>query len=368
MNTSPKTIRPLFAGLLLAALSAAPVTAQLLPKVLKQPAPARGEQAAPSLIGRWQGTAREAMPGQGELRYPLSLQFSGSHEDLQLQVDGQAKVPVENGQQVTVVIRALYRGRFQDGQLRMRSTQIETRVVEYNEVLPSTPQVLEATLRSGVLSGRAGSEGEGWTSFEARGAGQGQPEPQAVVGFAGSWSGFGTEPGPDGKPMRYPVQLRVSEQRGQMVAELTADLQYPTGDGQTIPIQYRASFQGRDQRGELSMNSSRVSYFIVPQNRTEAGPQQTLRGRIENGVLRIALGADGLESSQLELRLDSGAPAGPGGVVRTGEVEVGDDDEIDPAELEEIDENDPRWRNLPPVDPTRRGQPVRRNNGGYSGW
>lgn len=304
-HRSPALLLAFLALVALAGPSAARLPAQLIPKVL---APAPSDAAPTRPVGDWEGTARETIAGGQNLEYPITLRFLGDDAALQLAVTGNAKVPTADGRQLTVAIKASYRGSFRDGQLRMRSERIEVRVVETGESIPSEPQRVEAALANGVITGRVGSDAEGWTTFTARPSGRPDPRARAAnsPGFTGRWRGPCSEPGPDGKELRYPITVQFSGTAGDLRAELAADLRYPTQDGGTTAVEYRATFRGRVENGELRMRSEEVRIGLPEMNRTESAPPQELTGRLEAGVLRARIGGEGPGESLLELRPETG--------------------------------------------------------------
>lgn len=304
-NRSPSTVR--FHLFWVLALACGPfgesLRAQLLPKGIRTeaPVPQRPE-------GKWAGTARETLGDGKVLEYPLQLAFTGGDDALKLAVEATAKLPTEGGQTLTVAIRASYSGTFRGGRLALRSETIEVRVVETGEVVPSSPQQVQGTLEGGVLKGRVGSDDDGWTEFTARPAGAKAPAPAAAPGFTGRWRGTSREPGPEGRELQYPIAIEFTGSADSLRAEIAADLQYPLQGGGTTPVEYRATFRGRVQDGELQLRSEQVQIRLVQQGRTESGPQQQLSGRIDGGVLTATIGGTGQEVSRLELRPD--APTG----------------------------------------------------------
>lgn len=284
--------------------------AQLIPKNLETRRPAVPTRPT----GAWTGTASESLPDGRKLDYALKLKFSGADDAVQLEVSAETPVATEGGGKVTVSIRATYRGRFTAPDLRMRSERIEVRILESNEVVPSQPQAVEATLVDGVLRGRVGSDEDGWTSFTARPEGSNPRVEDAKVadaGLVGVWSGTCRERGPDGAEMSYPIRVEFVEQAGALRAEVAADLRYPTGNGST-PVEYRASFRGARNAEGFELASEKVQIRLVELQRTENGPRQRLTGRLVDGVLRARIGGDGGEASDLELRREGRAPK-PGG-------------------------------------------------------
>lgn len=299
-NTNSLALSTAALTILLAPI-AADLPAQLIPPVvakeLKKEQPARA-----GLTGTWRGTATETIEGAGELSFPIQLRFSGPANKLALAVSGTAKVEGQQGQKLTVEIQATYAGKLTGDTLMMMSRQIRTRIVETGQTLPSSSQTLTAKLANGVLSGRVGSAGEGWTQFTARqGSQRPEPKPKAAPEWVGSWEGNGRETGPDGRPMTYPVQMRITRTAKGLHAQMLADVKYPTGNGQTVPVEYRASFQVTEQRTGLAFRSDRVQVHIPSHNRTENAPAQQGQGMFRNGQLSIRFGA-GEELTQVTLR------------------------------------------------------------------
>lgn len=279
--------------------------AQLIPKTIDT-----RRQAAPTRpAGNWTGTASEALSDGRRLEYALKLQFTGTDDALQLTVAAETPLEVEGGGKVTVSIKATYRGRFTAPDLRLRSERIEVRVVETGETVPSQPQNVEATLVDGVLSGRVGSEQDGWTTFTARPEGAPDGRLKAPIdSFAGSWRGTSKERGPDGRELTYPIRVEFVERDGTLRAEVAADLRYPTENGST-PVEYRASFRGTRNGETFQLESDKVTIRLVEMQRTENGPRQQFQGTLKDGVLRARIGGNGGDASELELRRDGNTQA-----------------------------------------------------------
>lgn len=279
--------------------------AQLIPKNLDQKRPA----VPTRLTGDWLGKAQEQLEGGRSLDYDVSLQFTGADDALRLEV--RATVPVDTGQgKVTVSIRASYRGTFRAPDLRMQSESIEVKVVETGERIPSEPQTIEGKLVDGVLSGRIGSDGDGWTKFTARTKGDeqkpvGKPDAKAATELQGRWSGTASERGPDGKELRYPIRVEFRGSGDRLSAEVAADLRYPVENG-TTPVEYRASFRGARRGDEIQLTSEQVTIKLVELQRTEQGPRQEFTGTLKNGVLTGRVGGADGEVTTLELRPDAG--------------------------------------------------------------
>lgn len=303
MRATPLTLRSgatfaLCASLVLL-LGAAP-RAQLVPK-LPQVIPKA--EAVVRLTGVWRGTATESTEELGELSFPVELRFSGEPDQLDLRVTGSVKVPTENGQKVTVAIAATYTGALRGADLRMRSVRVDTRIVETGTTIPSSPQTLEGKLENGVLEGRVGTAEDGWTKFTVRPAeARDEQAKPAATTLVGSWRGTGREPGPDGRELSYPVNVTVRNDGGRWTVEVAADLRYPVDNGGTTPVEYRATFEGEVKDGEVRMQSRSVKVRLVDHDRTQDGGQQSLNGRLEQGVLRLTVGNEGHAPSELELR------------------------------------------------------------------
>lgn len=304
----PNASVPAAAGsrLLLLFLSCCPfasLPAQLVPKSLtdtKTTTPTRPE-------GKWTGTAKEKVPDGKTLEYAIDLEFAGADDQLQLTVCGNAKVPTDSGE-LTVAIQAKYTGTFRDRSVAMRSESIDVRVVETGERVPSAPQRVEATLTDGVLQGRVGSDDDGWTTFTAKKPGTDKRGPVAAPGLTGRWRGTSREPGPDGREFGYPVTIEFRGDAADLRADVSADVKYPTEDGGTTPVEYRATFRGRFENGELQLRSEKVEIRLVALGRTEAGPQQQVVARLGDGVLKGEVRADGEQPSRFELRPDGEQP------------------------------------------------------------
>ena len=288
---------------LLVSLGALP--AQLIPKNLDQKRPA----VPTRLTGDWLGKAQEQLEGGQSLDYDVSLQFTGADDALRLEV--RATVPVDTGQgKVTVSIVATYRGTFRAPDLRMQSEAIEVKVKETGERIPSEPQTIDGKLVDGVLSGRIGSDGDGWTKFTARSKGDdarpvGKPDAKAATELQGRWSGTASERGPDGKELRYPIRVEFRGSGDRLTAEVAADLRYPVENG-TTPVEYRASFRGARRGDEIQLTSEQVTIKLVALGRTEQGPRQEFTGTLKNGVLTGRVGGADGEVTTLELRPEAG--------------------------------------------------------------
>ncbi len=354
MNTRNQTsIRTIAFAALCAALPAAGghLAAQLIPKIERREAP-----KAPELTGLWTGEARE-QASSGEVRFPVELRFTGTPERLALQVTGRGKVDAGQGQMLSFEVRASYRGALRENTLRMTSEKVETRIVEYDEVMPGEPQTLMAELADGVLRGRVGSDEEGWTSFTARAAtsqgGEGGTErPAAPAGFAGTWQGDVQEPGPDGRPIRYVMKATVREAGQGLSMQLASDLQYPVGQGQTVPVEFRAEFASRGKTGRVEFESRSVKYKIVPENRTEDGGSQRVTAEVVDGVLTMTLYSDGNEPTRMQLRRIDGGGTGGGMERRDGgfeesteEVLIDGDEQDDSGDWRSASRDEPNARN-----------------------
>jgi len=283
----------------------APLPAQLVPKVLT--AKEQGPPTRPA--GEWEGTARDAMEGGQLLEYPIELRFTGDDAALRLEVSGKANVSTGEGQKLTVAITAAFAGTFGGGEVRMRSERVDVRIVETGEVIPSAAQQLEGKLNDGAITGRVGSDDEGWTTFTVRPKGRGA-RAEAVVGFTGRWRGTCKEPGPDGKELQYPITVVFSGTGEALRAEVAADVRYPVQGGGTTPVEYRATFAGKGTGPELQLQSERIEIRLTEQNRTVSVPAQQLTGRLDQGVLRARIAAGGQQDSELELRPEGAAPSG----------------------------------------------------------
>lgn len=290
-------LRPASLAFLLLSLGALP--AQLIPKNLDPKRPA----VPTRLTGEWLGKAQEPLEGGSSLDYDVRLQFTGADDALRLEV--RASVPVDTGQgKVTVSIVASYRGTFRNKDLRMQSEAIEVKVQETGERIPSEPQTVEGQLVDGVLSGRIGSDGDGWTKFTARAKGDEQkPIPKVATELRGRWSGTASERGPDGKELRYPIRVEFRGSGDRLTADVAADLRYPVENG-TTPVEYRASFRGAHRGDEIQLTSEQVTIKLVELQRTEQGPRQEFTGTLQNGVLKGRVGGADGEVTTLELRAD----------------------------------------------------------------
>lgn len=306
---------------LLVSLGALP--AQLIPKNLEPKRPA----VPTRLTGDWLGKAQEQLEGGRSLDYDVSLQFTGADDALRLEV--RATVPVDTGQgKVTVSIVASYRGTFRAKDLRMRSEAIEVKVQETGERIPSEPQTVEGTLVDGVLSGRIGSDGDGWTKFTARAKGDEQkPIPKAATELRGRWSGTASERGPDGKELRYPIRVEFRGSGDRLTADVAADLRYPVENG-TTPVEYRASFRGSQRGDEIQLTSEQVTIKLVELGRTEQGPRQEFAGTLKNGVLTGRVGSAGGEVTTLELRAEGAEKVDEKVVEEVRDDRVQDDERI----------------------------------------
>ncbi|MBL8751856.1 MAG: hypothetical protein JNK15_01040 [Planctomycetes bacterium] len=305
---------------LLVSLGALP--AQLIPKNLDAKRPAVPNR----LAGTWLGKAQEQLEGGKTLDYDLSLQFAGADDALRLEV--RATVPVDTGQgKVTVSVFATYRGTFRAPDLRMQSESIEVKVVETGERIPSEPQTVEGKLADGVLTGRVGSDGDGWTRFTAKAKGDdGKPVVVANTELRGGWSGTARENGPDGKELRYPIRVVFGGDGDRLTAEVSADMRYPVQGGST-PVEYRATFRGSRRGDELQMTSDKVTIRLVEMGRTESGPRQEFTGKLQDGVLKGRVGGSEGEVTTLELRADASdsvvddrGPIGEDSVPRPGPI------------------------------------------------
>ena len=126
-------------------LPAAGAAAQIVPDLTR-----RAQPKPTALAGLWNGTAEETTDA-GRVRFPVELRFSGSPAELGLEVRARGKVDAGDGTQLTFTVHATYTGALSDGEIRMRSEKVETRIVEYDEVIPSAPQTLIARLADGEL-------------------------------------------------------------------------------------------------------------------------------------------------------------------------------------------------------------------------
>lgn len=260
-------------------------------------------------VGTWRGTATEALGDGSPLTYPVELEFTGTDDALRLHVRGTAKVDAE-GQTLTVSISARYEGRFAAGKLALRSTQVDVKVVETGEAIPSAPQQLEGTFANGKLTGQVGSQQDGWTKFEATPAGAtpvANDRAPAAVPVTGKYRGTVREAGPDGQELRYPIVFEFTGDAGNLQATANATVQYPTPNG-TTPVEFAGSYRGKVQDGRLEMESTRVTARIVAQNRTETLPLQRLVGRLENGRFVGTVESEGNSPAHVELQRDGGKP------------------------------------------------------------
>lgn len=297
-----------FSSFLLPVLLAGP--AATLPAQIGKRVAQATQGAAQRPEGKWSGTAREDVDGT-QLEYAIELEFTGADDALRLAVSGTAKVPAE-GQTLTVTLRASYAGTFREQKLAMRSESIDVRVVETGQQVPSGPQRVEATLKNGVIEGRVGSDDGGWATFTAKKAGSTSERAPAEAGatFAGRWRGTSREPGPGGRELEYPVTVAFTGDPSDLRAEVSADVAYPTEDGGTTPVEYRATFRGRVENGQVRLRSDKVQYRLVAMDRSETGPQQEITARLEGGVLRGTVTAAGEQPSRFELRRLDGRDVG----------------------------------------------------------
>ncbi|MGE3879694.1 MAG: hypothetical protein AB7I19_11570, partial [Planctomycetota bacterium] len=290
-------------ALLVSLLAAAAPRAQLVPRELGKKSSVVDRPA-----GAWRGTATETIGDGQPLSYAIDLNFRGSDDALQLEVTATAKVPAGE-QTLTVRIRALYRGRFAERKLRMNSESVDVQVVETGEKIPSAPQQVEATLENGKLTGRVGSEGDGWTTFTATPRDGAIPAPipaPAGVALRGKFVGTSREPGPDGNELVYPISIVFRGEGSNAGAEVSADLQYPLQNGGKTPVEYRATFAGNSEGGRFQMRSTRIQIRLPALGRDEQGPAQQFEGRLENGVLTATIGDGGPNVSRIEARPQGG--------------------------------------------------------------
>ncbi|MFO1052733.1 MAG: hypothetical protein U1F36_11010 [Planctomycetota bacterium] len=282
------------------------------------PAPQAG---ALRLTGAWAGTASERIANGGQVEYPIELTFRGDDAALQLTVNGTAKVPA-NGQTLTVKIVGKYAGTCRDGALAMRSESIDVRVVETGEVIPAAAQQVTGRLAGGVLTGRVGSDDEGWTTFTVRPKDGANPEPRPgpieAPGFAGTWTGTSRERTADGSEISYPMTIVFTQDGDIVKATVSADLEYPMQGGRKTPLEYRAAFRGTVQDGKLAMRSESVRVRLPELDRTQEAAQQVLNGRIENGVFVGNVGDGGPDSSRVELRRQGNIESTPVPTPRPG--------------------------------------------------
>lgn len=308
MTTLP-SVRSLWPACCLLAAVVGPFTAVAHAQIVSKSIGKAERAAADRPAGTWRGTATEALGDGSPLSYPIELEFTGPDDALRLHVRGTARVPAE-GQTLTVSISARYEGRFAAGKLALRSTQIEVKIVESGETIPSAPQQLEGTFADGKLTGQVGSQQDGWTKFEATPAGANTttnaPAPAAVP-LAGTYRGTVREPGPDGRELNYPIVFEFTGDAGSLRATAKATVQYPTPNGPT-PVEFAGSYQGRVVDGRAELESTQVTARIVAQNRTETLPTQQLRGRFENGRFVGTVDSDGNAPAHVELQREGGAP------------------------------------------------------------
>lgn len=252
--------------------TAARLPAQLIPKVLTS----TPQDAVPTRpVGAWEGTSAGDDRGWPEPRVSDHAALPGRRRGANSRCSGTTKVPTGEGQQLTVAIKASYRGSFRDGQLRMRGERIDVRIVEPGEAIPSEPQQVEGALANGVITGRVGSDDEGWSSFSVKPAGRADSRgvAQASPGFTGRWRGPSSR-----APTARNSSTRLVQFSGtndELRAEVAADLRYPTQGGGTTAVEYRATFRGSVEAGELRMRSEQVRIGLPEMNRTENGPPRS---------------------------------------------------------------------------------------------
>ncbi|MBK8100795.1 MAG: hypothetical protein IPK26_27220 [Planctomycetes bacterium] len=269
-----------------------------------------GEKVAPpppALAGRLEGIAREPLSDGKVLEYPIALTVSGADDALRFQVSATAQVPVEGGGQIDVAITAIYAGKIAAGEVTMRSEQIRTRIVTTGEEVPVAPQQLIATWRNGVLSGKTGSDAEGWTTFEARPVAERDgrlPIGRPAAGLRGTFRGQGREPGPNGRELVYPVLFQATEQAADFAVEVKADIDYPIDGGGTIATEYRAKFLLTEADGAFAGRSEKAELHIPSQQRTVPLPGQQIKARFDGETLRVQIGDDREGWSRIELRRD----------------------------------------------------------------
>src|SRR5690606_27095998 len=126
------------------------------------------QPAAQAFAGRWRGMVREPGPQGRELRYPVTVSFSGNADDLRAEVAADAAYPLEHGGTTPLEYRATFRGRARDGELRMQSERVQVRLVEFDRTETVPQQELSARLEGGVLRGTVTSPGQQPSHFELR--------------------------------------------------------------------------------------------------------------------------------------------------------------------------------------------------------
>ena len=121
------------------------------------------------LSGLWSGTATSRMPDGTTVSYPIEMTITDSGSGgCTAQATCNLRLTNDWGFPYTVVIRETFQGSFSGQQLQLRGSSKSYSILETGEVQQVNPDTLIAEFRNGELTGRAGSDLEGWVTFTLR--------------------------------------------------------------------------------------------------------------------------------------------------------------------------------------------------------
>ncbi|MEO6595403.1 MAG: hypothetical protein ABIP94_11685 [Planctomycetota bacterium] len=139
-----------------------------------EPAEPAAPPAALRFEGRWRGTCREQGPN-GELNYPIVVQFTGRGDDLRAEVSADLDYPTQGGRTTPVEYRATFRGSATGAQMTLRSQDIRIRLTELNRNESGPQQELTGRIEQGVLRARIGTGVQSDSVLELRPEGGAPP-------------------------------------------------------------------------------------------------------------------------------------------------------------------------------------------------
>ncbi|MGI9012854.1 MAG: hypothetical protein ACR2GY_01230 [Phycisphaerales bacterium] len=119
-------------------------------------------------------------------------------------------------------------------------------------------------------------------------SGGGQDTPTANVAFIGDWAGSGQDVAENGQPLNFPVKISIAQSnRGSMTADFKSTVDYPVGNGQTVPVTISGQFSGSFSGGtSIELQAHEVTTQANGQSMSMGA--QTLRLTIEQNATTLS--------------------------------------------------------------------------------
>ncbi len=152
----------------------------------------RREVTVDPFSGSWSGTATEQMDDGSMGRSPIRLTVARTGDGYSADIVLEMTMPMANGQMANIRATGQFRGAAQSGQLLMRASDTTMTITQTGESASLGPQQLTAQVNGATMTGRIGSDYDGWTTFNAtRQGGTNQIQRADPVREGGQWGGSG---------------------------------------------------------------------------------------------------------------------------------------------------------------------------------